>query len=274
VLTVDYDKLGLEPGHLLLDMGAGNGRHAFEALKRGARVVAFDYLVADLVEARNLMMAMVLEGEAPEGGLGAGVNGDAVHLPFPDDTFDCIIAAEVLEHVPDDVGAMDELARVLKPGGRIAATIPSWLPEKICWALSEEYHAPHVEGGHVRIYTEPEVRRKLKGAGLVPGHSHHAHALHSPYWWIRCAVGPDNDDHPLVKAYHRLLVWDMVANPLITRLAEKTLQPVLGKSLIVYADKPSDGRAAPPTASAAASGSSTPIASDTVPPRETTDALA
>jgi SAM-dependent methyltransferase len=265
VLTVDYDKLGLKAGDLLLDMGAGNGRHAFEALKRGARVVAFDYLVADLIEARNLMVAMAVEGEAPEGGLGTGVNGDAVRLPFPDNTFDCIIAAEVLEHVPDDVGALDELTRVLKPGGRLAATIPSWMPEKICWALSEEYHAPHVVGGHVRIYTEPELRKKMRGAGLEPGHSHHAHALHSPYWWIRCAVGPDDDDHPLVQAYHRLLVWDMVKAPMITRVAEKLLQPVLGKSLIVYADKTGDRRVGPdPSANP----------SDAVLPRETTDAVA
>jgi len=245
VLTVDYDELGLRAGDLLLDMGAGNGRHAFEALKRGARIVAFDYLVADLIEARDLMHAMVLDGEAPEGGLGAGVNGDAVKLPFPDDTFDCIIAAEVLEHVPDDSGAMDELARVLKPGGRLAATVPAWLAETICWKLSDEYHAPYVEGGHVRIYTEPEVRRKLRGAGLRTGHSHHAHALHSPYWWIRCAVGPENDEHPLVRAYHRLLVWDMVDNPWVTRLAEKVLQPVIGKSLVVYADKAVDRRVGP-----------------------------
>lgn len=237
MLTVDYDRLDLRPGDLLLDLGAGNGRHAFEAARRGSRVVVFDYDAAELVEARDLMALMVTNGEAPEGGLGAGVNGDAVRLPFPDNTFDRIIAAEVLEHVPDDCEAMDELARVLTPGGRLAATIPAWLAETICWKLSAEYHAPFVEGGHVRIYTEPEVRRKLRAAGLEPGHSHHAHALHSPYWWIRCAVGPDDDHHPLVAAYHKLLVWDMVENPWVTRLAERLLQPVIGKSLVVYADK-------------------------------------
>jgi SAM-dependent methyltransferase len=245
MLTVDYARLGLRAGDLLLDLGAGNGRHAFEALKQGARVVAVDYDAAELVEACDLMADLVAQGEAPKGGLGAGVNGDAVRLPFPDDTFDRIIAAEVLEHVHDDTGAMDELARVLKPGGRLAATIPAWLAETICWRLSDEYHAPFVEGGHVRIYTEPELRRKLRSAGLDPGHSHHAHALHSPYWWIRCAVGPEDDDHPLVRAYHKLLVWDMMDNPWVTRLAEQVLQPVIGKSLVVYADKAADRRVRP-----------------------------
>ena len=43
MLTVDYDRLGLAPGDLLLDLGSGAGRHAFEAFRRGARVVALDY---------------------------------------------------------------------------------------------------------------------------------------------------------------------------------------------------------------------------------------
>ena len=122
--------------------------------------------------------------------MAATTNGDALRLPFPDDTFDRIIASEVLEHVSDDQVALDEIFRVLKPGGTLAATVPSWLPEQICWALSEEYHAPFVEGGHVRIYSEPTLRSRMRTAGLAPGAAHHAHALHSPYWWLKCAVGP------------------------------------------------------------------------------------
>jgi SAM-dependent methyltransferase len=152
--------------------------------------------------------------------------------------FDRIVASEVLEHIPDDAGAIAELGRVLRPGGMLAATVPSWVPERICWALSEEYHAPHVPGGHVRIYTEGGLRRRLREAGLRPGFAHKAHALHSPYWWLRCAVGPQNDGHPLVRAYRRVLEWDIVSAPHVTRLADRALNPVLGKSLVVYARKP------------------------------------
>jgi hypothetical protein len=98
-------------------------------------------------------------------------------------------------------------------------------------------------GGHVRIYTEVELRQKLRGAGLHDGEVHHAHALHSPYWWLKCAVGPRNDDHWLVKPYHKLLVWDITKAPLLTRTAERLLNPVLGKSLVIYAQKPISGRA-------------------------------
>jgi SAM-dependent methyltransferase len=135
--------------------------------------------------------------------------------------------------------AMAELYRVLKPGGTIATTVPAWLAEQICWKLSDEYHAPFVEGGHVRIYSQDELRAKLSGAGLKPGESHHAHALHTPYWWLRCAIDPQNsDDHPLVKAYHKLLVWDITDRPFVTRLWEALWNPILGKSLVVYSTKP------------------------------------
>jgi SAM-dependent methyltransferase len=242
MLTVRFDELGLREGDLLLDMGCGAGRHAFESFTRGARVVALDYSAAELKDVAGLFAAMRATGEAGTGpdALGAAVNGDALRLPFPDASFDRIIASEVLEHVPDDRQAMAELARVLRPGGVVAATVPSWLPEQICWALSEEYHAPFVEGGHVRIYTEVDLRRKMRAAGLAPGAAHHAHAQHSPYWWLKCAVGPANDEHPLVRAFQRVLIWDIVGTqPMatITQLAERVLNPVLGKSLIVYARK-------------------------------------
>jgi len=241
MLTVDYRRLGLQPGELVLDLGSGPGRHAFETMRRGARVVLCDYDTGELAQARTLAAAMADAGEvaAPVDRIMATAQGDGVFLPFPDDTFDRIIAAEVLEHIPDDEGAIGELHRVLKPGGVIATTIPAWFPEKVCWALSEEYHAPHVPGGHVRIYTENELRRKLRAAGLKPGDAHHAHSLHSPYWWLRCAIDPQHsDDHPLVKAYLKLLTWDIVERPLVTRIADKVLNPVLGKSLIVYSRKP------------------------------------
>ncbi len=243
MLTVDYDRLGLRAGDLVLDLGAGAGRHSFETVRRGADVVAFDYGFDELPPVRDLFWAMQDAGEAPESAWAACANGDAVRLPFRDGTFDHVICSEVFEHIPDDTGAMGELARVLRPGGVLAATVPAWLPEKICWALSAEYHAPLATGGHVRIYTEALLRHRLEEAGLVPEGSHRAHALHSPYWWLRCVFGPTNDQNPLVQAYHKLLVWDIARAPALTRTTERVLNPVLGKSIVVYARKP--GRSTP-----------------------------
>ncbi len=237
MLTVRYERLGLRPGERLLDLGCGGGRHAYEAGRRGARVVAADVDLAELKEVRQLAGGMREAGELVGGTVDA-VGGDALRLPFPDATFDRVVASEVLEHIPDDAAAATELARVLRPGGTLAVTVPSWLPEQVCWKLSDEYHAPFVPGGHVRIYTKAAVQARLAGAGLELTGTSRTHGLHSPYWWLKCAVGPRNDRHPLVRAYHRLLVWDIVRRPLATRVAEAALGPTLGKSLVVYARKP------------------------------------
>lgn len=240
MLTVRFSELtelGLTPGSLVLDAGAGFGRHAFEFARRGHRVVALDYAVGEVDATRDTLTAMVEAGEVEEKSHVGVLRGDATALPFADGCFDVVITSEVLEHIADDIGALAELTRVLRTGGVLAATVPAFLPEKINWMLSNDYHAPAVAGGHVRIYSATELKAKLRAAGLRVTASHHAHALHSPYWWLKCAVGVKNDDHGLVRRYRRFLEWDIIKQPRSTRIAERVLSPVLGKSLVLYAVK-------------------------------------
>jgi SAM-dependent methyltransferase len=181
---------------------------------------------------------MAETGEAPPTASAKVVVGDALSLPYADETFDCVIASEILEHVPHDEAAIAELIRVLKVGGTLAVSVPRWLPERVCWLLSEEYHSN--EGGHVRIYRASQLQDKIAKigmagmAGMTLTRTHHAHALHSPFWWLKCAVGVSNADHPVVAAYHKLLVWDLMQRPKITQLAESLLNPLVGKSVAMY----------------------------------------
>ncbi|MBX9641240.1 MAG: class I SAM-dependent methyltransferase [Mycobacteriaceae bacterium] len=236
MLTVDFDRLGIGPATKVIDVGCGAGRHAFEAYRRGADVVAFDRDAAELRSVDTLLRAMAETGEAPPAASARVVRGDALNLPYADETFDCVIASEILEHIPEDDAAIAELVRVLKVGGTLAVSVPRWLPERVCWLLSEEYHSN--EGGHVRIYRATDLRDKIAGRGMLLTHTHHAHALHAPFWWLKCAVGPSKDDHPAVSAYHKLLVWDLMQRPKVTQLAESVLNPLVGKSVAMYFTKP------------------------------------
>jgi SAM-dependent methyltransferase len=251
VLTVDFGRLPISPGARVLDLGCGAGRHAFEAARRGARVIALDADRKELDQVAAVAAAMDEAGEIPAGASIRAAAGDATAMPFEDGAFDVVIASEVMEHIRADQAAMDEVSRVLRPGGTAAVTVPAWLPERICWLLSDDYH--NVPGGHVRIFTQHELQTKLGRAGLLVGGHHRAHALHSPYWWVKCAVGVHDDGHPLASAYHKLLVWDIMRKPAATRIADQALNPLIGKSLVIYASKPLAAAASPAPAGAAAS---------------------
>jgi SAM-dependent methyltransferase len=237
MLTVDYDRLRLEAGMTMLDLGAGFGRHAFESARRGVHVVAADLAFDEMNTTQATFTAMFDSGELSEATKVGCLRANGLGLPFADLSFDRIIAAEILEHVPDDLGVLQELSRVLKPGGILAVTVPAAIPEQICWWLDDAYHAPKSAGGHIRVFSRVELATKIASVGLEPTEHHRAHALHTPYWWLKCAVGVGNEDNPLVRSYLRFLTWDIMHAPRSTRVVDRLLNPVLGKSLVQYSVK-------------------------------------
>jgi ubiquinone/menaquinone biosynthesis C-methylase UbiE len=145
---------------------------------------------------------------------------------------DHLICSEVLEHLPTYNQAVQEIRRVLKPGGTLAVSVPRFWPERVCWALSHEYQ--HDPGGHVRIFQASSLRLEIQRLGFRFQLSHHAHALHTPYWWLKCLHWSKRDSWLPVRLYHRLLVWDMIDKPWMTRALEKMLNPLMGKSVVMY----------------------------------------
>jgi SAM-dependent methyltransferase len=113
----DYlDLLELRPGQRVLDVGCGSGvvtRDMARRVSPGGRAVGIDPSAEFLAIARDL---------AREAGLDAVVefrDGNALALPFGDGEFDAALAATVLVHVPGGDGAIPEMARVVRPGGRV-----------------------------------------------------------------------------------------------------------------------------------------------------------
>lgn len=239
MLTIEPEHLGLRPGHRVLDVGCGDGRHTRPLRCRpGITTLAVDVDHDALQHAARSFEALEsldskLGGAAPDAGPYACMRGSIHALPFPDASFDCVIASEVLEHLPDDAGALREISRVLRPAGLLAVSVPREGPEAICWALSKAYR--NMPGGHVRIYRRRMLRRRLRAHGYRVLRQRFAHALHSPYWWLKCAVGVDDEEALPVRLYHRLLVWDLMQKPVLTRVLERALDPLLGKSVVFYA---------------------------------------
>lgn len=233
--TIDLTLLGLKDGQRVLDLGCGTGRHV-HAVYYGAQceIVGLDLGFDDLVTARKgFEEAPDLDPESRRAFL--LTQGDALRLPFEDAAFDKVICSEVLEHIPDYKAAIAEIDRILKPNATAAISVPRYWPEWVCWQLSDDYH--NEPGGHVRIFREKELAGAFEERGFTRFAKHYAHGLHSPYWWIKCAVGPKNETNPLVRAYHRLLVWDILERPRLTRLLEAGAAPMMGKSLVLYFTK-------------------------------------
>ncbi|WP_231757611.1 class I SAM-dependent methyltransferase [Microbulbifer elongatus] len=235
MITVDPKLLNLQPGQRVLDLGCGEGRHAIHfAITDCVDIFGVDLSPADLATAAERARPFADNGQQT-GRLQLCV-GNALQLPFPSGFFDVVICSEVLEHIEDYQGVLHEIFRVLRPSGVFAATVPSFFPEWVCWKLSDAYH--QVEGGHIRIFREKKLRQAIEGLGLNYFARHKAHALHAPYWWLKCLFW-GQDDRAVVRQYHRMLVWDMMARPRITRWLETVLNPLLGKSIALYFVKPS-----------------------------------
>lgn len=235
MVTADFSRLKIAPGARILDIGCGEGRHTCAAYRlKGVTVVGADLNFNSLVAAREKLNFHDALGEHGGGCWALSVT-DITRLPFADATFDLVICSEVLEHIPEDRAAMAELLRVLKPGKDLVVSVPRYYPERICWMLSDDY--ANANQGHVRIYTKARLVERLESLGAKTWASHFAHSLHSPYWWLKCLVGPTRTDSAAVNLYHRFLTWDIMKRPKITRFSSRLLNPVLGKSLVVYLKK-------------------------------------
>ena len=235
MITVDFERLSIKPGFRILDMGCGSGRHTCAA-SRFKKVVAIgsDINYEEAFEAKNRLIYQESLGEHG-GGVWGSMVSDIRCLPFEDNYFDLVICSEVLEHIDDHERAVSELTRVLKPGRNLVVSVPRHFPERICWALSKDYH--RANNGHIRIYRKKELIALFEAAGVNKWALHFAHGLHSPYWWLKCMVGPNRDDSAPVNLYHRFLVWDMMKQPWITRMLDRLLNPMIGKSLVIYLRK-------------------------------------
>ena len=232
MITVDFSRLNIKAGCRILDIGCGTGRHTSAACDfKNAVAIGADLSYEALAEAKD-RLRFHDRLEKSGGGIWALTMANVSGLPFKDDFFDLVICSEVLEHISEDRGAASEIIRVLKPRQNLVVSVPRFLPERICWALSSEYR--NSDNGHVRIYKKKKLITLLESYGVKRWALHYAHSLHTPYWWLKCLMGPNREDASLVNLYHRFLSWDIMQKPKLVRWVDRLMNPILGKSLVVY----------------------------------------
>lgn len=148
---------GCEP---YLDVGVGgSGATVIEAARRGVDAIGCDLSPTGVLAARQFAREQRADRHA------SFVVCDASALPLPDASVGAASAIAVLEHLEDDHAAVDELARVLKPGGRVWLTVPNafrYMPPPI-WPMYW-WHDRRI--GHMRHYDERRLVELCAASGL------------------------------------------------------------------------------------------------------------
>jgi len=233
MLTVDFEYFDLAPGQVCVDLGCGEGRHSLTAyLQAEVSVVGIDLSLDDLKTAQSRIADMT--PHAPQGAVDF-VQANGMVLPFADDSVDRLICSEVLEHIPNYLSFLEEINRVLKPDGRLCISVPRQWPERICWMLCDDYR--RTPGGHIRIFNARHLRREVERYGFQGTRQHGAHALHVPYWWLKCLFWHVTEEPKILSLYHRFLVWDLMKRPWLTKTLDALLNPWMGKSIVLYFDR-------------------------------------
>ncbi len=239
MLTINFKDFPVHDGDIVLDLGCGEGRHVINTyLQANVLALGVDLSFPDLTTAqlRFAPFAQESTADSPKNCKRFYLQqANATALPFDDNTIDKIICSEVLEHIEKYQEVLREIHRVLKPNGTLAISVPRDWPEKFCWWLIAAYHEN--EGGHIRIFDADKLRADIEALDFIFTTRHWAHALHVPYWWLKCLWWKSQDKSCIIKQYHRLLVWDLMCRPWFTQTLEKWLNPIMGKSVVMYFKK-------------------------------------
>ena len=233
MLTVDFDILNINKNDLVLDAGCGFGRHSIETLNRRATVFSMDLDMESLRKTRFTLAQLKKKHLNNDSCSYLVHSGDAMNLPFEDQTFDKIICSEAMEHISDDFRACSELTRVLKKNGKIAITVPTIFSEQLYDMLTFEYFS--TPGGHIRKYNPKKLVEIMNKNGLEIYSIGFKHSFHTIWWAIRSVVGLHLDNHPITKSYHKFLHLCLMSR--FMRRAERFFDNFFPKSMILYAWK-------------------------------------
>jgi SAM-dependent methyltransferase len=164
----ELQRLGFNNSHAVLDVGTSTGTNLALLRDMGFRRVT------------GLDMSEEAIAFCAGKGLGPVKLGDACAMPFKDESFDLVLATDVIEHLDDDRAGLREISRVLTPSGKVLITVPAF---PSLWGLQDRVSQ------HKRRYRVASLLAAVSDAGLKPiTHYHFNYLLFAPIWLARRAI--------------------------------------------------------------------------------------
>jgi 2-polyprenyl-3-methyl-5-hydroxy-6-metoxy-1,4-benzoquinol methylase len=228
VANVDLTALGVTRGDRVVDVGCGDGGLAELLARAGVHVTGVE--PAEYLRER---FRRRLDGVDPDSRV---VDGLADRLPFADGEVTHAVMTEVLEHVPDPSAALQELRRVIAPGGSLCVSVPTSYTELLYWRLHPHYAE---NATHERIFTRPELRRMIERAGFEI-ECWEGRNFRPALSWVFHALLRSRADHTGAILEHRFvdqgleLVWRLLGVLGLVGAVESIGNRVWAKSWYIY----------------------------------------
>lgn len=166
---IGYLSTGLEPGARVLDVGCGRGVVLGPLADRGFEVHGIE-ISADAVRGADPRAEIRIVDRLVDAG-------------YPDDYFDEVVIWHVLEHLNDPRETVEEVGRILKPGGRLIVAVPNLSSLQARWAGAEWFHLDLPR--HLYHFPLSALNQLLRNAGFEVGEDHHFSLRQNPFGWIQ-----------------------------------------------------------------------------------------
>lgn len=216
----------------LLDFGFGDGSKSLQFSRLGVDITAAD------VDRDNISYLKAKIKKFHIKNIKA-VKLDGGKLPFISNSFDRIIANEVLEHIPNTRHTLRELYRITKPGGIICISIPTTLTETIYSKINSNYL---YNAGHVHIFKDQELITQIKNVGFSIQFISYKNFQFALFWLIQSLfkINPNGNGKPYSKPRFDVLYWKLWGVLHILKLGNPLIElgnHILPKSIYIYAKK-------------------------------------